>query len=88
MKIRFFGSSNCRDCLELFVLLNKLQIDYEYIDALDEAEEIQNLCDRNDVYSLPHLQFFDDEDCLVLEQVGPIDESSFIRCLSEYFPNY
>ena len=36
MKVRFFGSSNCRDCLEVFVILSKFSIDFEYIDAFDD----------------------------------------------------
>ena len=33
MKVRFFGSSQCNECLEFFVLLNKYQVEYDYIDG-------------------------------------------------------
>lgn len=88
MRIRFFGSSQCRDCLEAFVLLNKYNIDYEYIDALDEDDNIQDLCDDHDVDELPHIQWLDDNDEIIVENVGPIDEEEFMRYLADYFPNY
>lgn len=88
MKIRFFGSSQCRDCLEVFVLLNKYQIDYEYIDALEEDDDIQELCDQYEVDELPHVQWVDDEGTIIVESAGPIEEEDFVGYLSDYFPNY
>ncbi len=88
MKARFFGSSKCKDCLKLFVLLNRYQIDYQYIDALNEDEEIQKLCDENNVMDLPHLQFFSDDDHIIIEHIGPITNEQFIEYLVNYFPNY
>jgi glutaredoxin len=88
MKVRFFGSSECKDCLEVFVLLNKAQVEYEYVDAHDENYEIQDLCDENDVNELPHLQFIDDEENIVIEHVGYVDDNEFMLYLINYFPNY
>ena len=87
MKIRFFGSSNCEDCLNLFVIINKAQIDYDYIDALDEREDVQDFCEENNVYQLPHIQFVENNE-VVVEHIGPMDENVFIEYLSNYFPDY
>ena len=85
MFVRFFGSSNCRDCLELFVILGKTNVDFEYIDAFDD--DTQELCDEYDVDQLPHIQFVEDE-TVIVEHAGFIDEEEFIRYLTMYFPNY
>lgn len=88
MRIRFFGSSQCTDCLEAFVLLNKYNIDYEYVDALDEDDAIQELCDHHEVDELPHIQWVNDEGEIIVESAGPIDEDEFMGYLADYFPNY
>ena len=85
MFVRFFGSSNCRDCLELFVILNKTNVDFEYIDAFDD--DTQELCDEHNVDQIPHIQFVEDEE-VIIEHVGPIDEEEFMQYLIDYFPNY
>ena len=85
MFVRFFGSSDCRDCLELFVILGKTNVDFEYIDAFDD--DTQELCDEHDVDLLPHIQFVEDENVIV-EHAGSIDEEDFVRYLTMYFPNY
>lgn len=87
MKIRFFGSSNCRDCLQFFILLNKMQVDYEYIDALDESDDMQRICDDQNVSQLPHIQFIENEN-VVINHIGAITEKEFIAYLKKYFPNY
>ena len=85
MFVRFFGSSNCRDCLELFVILNKTNVDFEYTDAFDD--DTQELCDEHNVDQIPHIQFVEDEE-VIIEHVGPIDEEEFMQYLIDYFPNY
>lgn len=85
MRIRIFGGSSCKDCLEMFVILNKYGIDYEYIDAFDDGT--QKLCDKHDVDELPHVQFIEKEAVLV-EHRGPFNETDFTQCLAIYFPNY
>lgn len=87
MKIRFFGSPDCRDCMEVFVLLNKFQVEYEYIDATEDDDEIQNFCDDHEVEELPHLQFIMDND-IILQHVGSLREEDFIGYLIDYFPDY
>ena len=88
MKIRFFGSSQCRRCLELFVLLNKYQIDYEYIDTLEEDEKVQEFCDSHEVDQLPHIQWLNENGGIIVEYAGSIEEEDFVGYLVDYFPNY
>ena len=85
MKVRFFGSINCRSCLQLFVILEKTQVDYEYIDTLDERDEIQDFCDQQNVDKLPHLQFLNEEEEVVDEYIGHIDEEEFKTYLIKSF---
>ena len=87
MKIRFFGSPKCKDCAEVFVLLNKFNLECDYIDATEEDDEIQNFCDDHEVEELPHLQFII-EDNIILQHVGQLKEEEFIGYLIDYFPDY
>jgi hypothetical protein len=88
VRVRFFGSNVCEDCAVAYVLLNKSQVPYVYIDALDPDEQIQDFCDEHNVGELPHLQFLNDDDEVVTEHVGPIDEETFLKVLVERFPQY
>jgi hypothetical protein len=89
MKIRFFGSSECLDCLEVFVLLEKFQIDYDYYDGQDiENEEVYNMCEEHDVEELPHLQFLDDNENIVTEHIGAMTEEELTTYLKDNFLNY
>ena len=72
--IRFFGSSGCRDCLKLFVFLNKYSIPYEYIDANDESCEMQNFCDEHNVDQLPHIEFVVNNK-VIFRHIGSLSES-------------
>jgi len=87
MKIRFFGSPECRDCMEVFVLLNKFNLDYDHIDATEDDDELQDFCDDHEVEELPHLQFIID-DSIILQHVGPLREEELIGYLVDYFPDY
>lgn len=87
MIIRFFGSSDCMDCMEVFVLLNKFDIEYEYIDAIEDDDDIQDFCDKHEVEELPHLQFIIDDD-VILQHLGPLSEEELIGYLVDYFPDY
>ena len=49
MKVRFFGSPECHGCLKAFVLINRANIDYDYIDVTDENNDIQMFCDYHKV---------------------------------------
>lgn len=60
IKVRMFGSSNCKSCKQLLSLLKKKDFEFEYIDALNENEDIQKFCDDNNVDNLPHLQFINE----------------------------
>lgn len=88
MKIRFFGSSDCRDCLALFVILEKIQVNYEYIDGHDEREFVQDFCDEQNIDELPHLQFIDENNKVVAEHIGEMKEKEFTAYLKKYFPTY
>ncbi len=83
MKVRFFGSSNCRDCLKLLIILKKFDIDFEYIDAFDD--DTQELCDEQEVEELPHTQFLDNNDNIIIEHIGPISEKEFEKILIIHF---
>ena len=80
--VRFFGSSKCSDCAKVFVLLNKNLINYEYIDALDESEEIQNFCDLHNVERLPHLEFILNDN-IIYTHIGFISEKQLINICSK-----
>ena len=83
MKVRFFGSPNCRDCLELLIILKKFDIDFEYIDAFDD--DTQELCDEQEVDELPHIQFIDNNKNIIIEHIGSISETEFSEILCTYF---
>lgn len=83
MKVRFFGSSNCKDCLELLIILKKYSIEVEYVDAFDD--DTQDICDEQDVEELPHIQFLDDNKNIIIEHIGPISEKEFEEILITHF---
>lgn len=85
MFVRLFGSPKCRDCLEALVIFHKLQVPFEYVDAFDD--DTQELCDEHDIDHLPHIQFVEDEE-IIMECTGPIEEDEFIQYLTDRFPNY
>jgi len=88
MKIRFFGSSDCQDCLNVFVIIEKFQIDYEYYDGHDvDNDEVYNMCEEQNVEDLPHLQFLDDNNIIIKEHIGAITEQVFSLYMEVYFPN-
>ena len=79
MKVRFFGSSNCKDCLKIFVFLEKYQIDYEYFDGHDiENEDVYNMCEEQNVNELPHLQIIHNNN-VINNHIGPFTEKEFIK---------
>ncbi len=47
-----------------------MNINFEYINAFDENDEIQILCDLNDVEELPHIQIMSDKEVVVKNIVG------------------
>ncbi len=87
MEARFFGSSQCKDCMETYVLLNRFGVDYHYIDALSEDDSIQDLCDAHDVEKLPHIQFLREGE-IFAEHVGALTEAFLIRYFEQYFEKY
>ena len=78
MRIRFFGSFNCQDCLKALVILSKYDISIDYVDAFDE--ETQELCDEEDVGELPHIQFIKNNK-VIFEYIGPISEKKIEKIL-------
>ena len=86
MKARFFGSPTCKDCLKIFVILEKFQVDYKYIDGHDiENDEVYNMCEEHNVEELPHLQFLDDNNKIIVEHIGPLTEIEFTTYIEDYF---
>lgn len=83
LKVRFFGSMECADCLFVYVLLNKYDIEYEYIDALSDDDSIQDFCDINDVDELPHLQILEN-DRILIEHRGRLSENKFKKYIEIY----
>ena len=80
MKIRFFGSSNCKDCLQIFVCLEKYQVNYEYVDGHDiENDDVYNLCEDQNVDELPHLQIVNNFNEVIGEHIGPLNEKEFAK---------
>ncbi len=88
MKVRFFGSSDCRDCLSSLVEISKAHLDCTYIDALNEDKEIQFLCDQQDVNRIPHVQFLNDDGDVVVNHIGILSKDDLNSYLSNCFPNY
>ncbi len=80
MKVRFFGSSNCKDCLQIFVWLEQYCIDYEYVDGHDiENDDVYNMCEEQNVDELPHLQTINNSNEVISEHIGPIEEKEFLQ---------
>jgi hypothetical protein len=79
VKVRFFGSAECRDCLQIFVWLEKYGVSYDYFDGHDiENDDVYNMCEEQNVDELPHLQIIDNSEKVLFEHVGPMTEKSFI----------
>ena len=80
MKVRFFGSSECKDCFQIFIFLEKYNINYEYYDGHDiENDDVYNMCEEQNIGELPHLQILDSKDNPINEHIGPICEKEFIK---------
>ena len=70
MKIRLFGSEECKTCKLMNAEFKTAGIDFEFIDAI--LEDNQKLCDENNISELPHLQIIIN-DFVVLEIIGYIN---------------
>lgn len=84
MKVRIFGTSNCKDCLFALTLIAKSKIEFEYVDA--NEDETQDFCDIHNVNELPHLQFLDEVEDVLMEHKGKITAEEFIQYLDHYSP--
>ena len=87
-KIRLFGSTECKNCLLVLILLTREKIEFEYIDAFNDDEEIQSLCDKYNVDDLPHIQFLNNQGDVLFEHLGPIDVETLLAYIVEYLPDY
>ena len=72
MIVRIFGSTNCHSCLESMALIKKVGLYLVYVDAFDDDEKVQQLCDKYDVDDLPHIQFINNKGEIIIEHKGPI----------------
>jgi len=80
MKVRFFGSSECKDCLQIFVWFEKYCIEYKYYDGHDiENDDVYNMCEEQNIDELPHLQIIDSSDQVISEHIGPITEKALLQ---------
>lgn len=66
--IRLFGSTDCDVCKKVQNVLKSNNLEYYFIDAL--SDETQELCDKNDVMELPHVQVLDENGKIVKEFVA------------------
>jgi len=83
INIRFFGSNSCVDCLDALNLIRESGLKLEYIDALNPSDKIQKFCDVHVVDTLPHIQFLYEDDEIIFEHTGEVDNS--LKNLITYF---
>ena len=81
--IRLFGSNECSNCVAVFLWLSREKIDFEFVDAFNEDDKIQKLCDDHSVDDLPHLQFLNNDE-IIFEHIGSLDVETLINYLSTY----
>lgn len=84
MKIRVFGAFDCADCINFLFLAKKNKVKFEYIDIDDISLDIQNLCDKNNVDKIPHIQFISDKEYVIFEHIGSISEEQFHQYMMNY----
>lgn len=85
LEVLFFGSSECEACARVFVILNRYQIPYLYVDANDEDDLIQSFCDINLIDKLPHIQILDEQENILSEKIGSFKDDEFIAYFKKYF---
>jgi arsenate reductase-like glutaredoxin family protein len=83
-KIRIFGTSNCKSCLKALSIIKKTKVVFDYIDANEDDDGIQDFCDEHEVDELPHVQIIHN-DRVVKEHIGPLDEKDFLLDIDYYF---
>jgi thioredoxin-related protein len=86
MKIRLFGSYDCPNCIDVFRLIKTAKIELEYIDAFEDKN--QSICDEYEVDELPHIQFIDDNDEVIIQHIGSVDDDQFAQYVIDYLPNH
>jgi hypothetical protein len=69
--------------MKAYLLISQYQMECEYVDADADDDYIQSLCDKIEVYDLPHLQFLSDNNSVIYEHVGPIEEAQFIVYITQ-----
>ena len=83
-RIRIFGSYECHDCLKVLAIIKKSKSNFEYIDAFEDNEKIQNFCDKHNVDELPHIQFIDEKENILIEHIGEIDADKILKYIIDY----
>jgi len=63
IKIRVFGSDECRKCQFYLQFLNISCVEYEYLDVLDFKND--KLCEEYDIDELPYTQIVKGEEVLL-----------------------
>lgn len=87
MKIYFFGSPSCDNCLKL--LNNLANYDFNFtdkdefclVDAFDDNYE--ELCDEHGVDELPHVKILDGNNVL-FERIGMFNPSEMEQVVNQY----
>jgi len=82
--IRFFGSSDCEMCKLQEAILRKINIVYDYIDAM--SVETQDFCDKNSVDELPHLQLLNGAN-VIKEFIGFTDPNLILKFMKKETSN-
>ena len=73
MTIRLFGSHDCDTCVTLRSEFDKRGVAYQFVDASGfDDEEVNKLCEDNNVSDLPHVQILDDQMNVLDKAVGDI----------------
>ena len=75
MKIRVFGTGDCKDCKLLLNALNSKNISYSFVDAL--SPDTQEFCDKHNVNRLPHVQVIDARGKITYEKIGRVTNEDF-----------
>lgn len=87
MKIYFFGSPSCDNCLELLNDLAGYNFDFTdedefcLVDAFDDNNE--ELCDEHEVDQLPHVKILDGDQVL-FERVGMFDPDEMKQVVTRH----
>jgi len=83
LKIRIFGTKECEKCQSVVKAFDYHAIPFEYIDA--DAAENDELCEKNKVDELPHLQaLYADNNKAFFNHIGYINPLVFVEKMRDF----